>query len=147
VWFTGAYPDSTVYLPLRRPPCFSFARVHVHLPERGGPPRDISRGGEDASSQWGYGVWTAEEPWFTKRTRQNISRIVHVGAINQAGGSSRTDWRAPGPCFCNKVRVVSDLCAISLRHLPRMARDDLLSDPGAFCVAPFSECKLEINAK
>lgn len=97
--------------------------------KQGGPPCDISRGGESASSLWEYGVWTAEEPWFTKRTRQNISRIVHVGAINQAGGSSRTDRRAPGPCFCNKVRVVSDLCAISPRHLPRTARDYSLSGP------------------
>lgn len=29
-------------------------------------------------------LWTAEESWFTKRARQNISRIVHVRTINQA---------------------------------------------------------------
>lgn len=108
--------------------CFSLARAAYTFARTGwAAPVIFREGGEDASSLWGYGVWTAEEPWFTKRTRQNISRIVHVGAINQAGGSSRTDRRAPGPCFCNKVRVVSDLCAISPRHLPRTARER--SDP------------------
>lgn len=113
-----------VVLPFVR---FSPARARargMYICQNGvGRPVIFREGGEDASSLWGYGVWTAEEPWFTKRTRQNISRIVHVGAINQAGGS-RTDRRAPGPGFCNKVRVVSDLCAISPRHLPRTARND-----------------------
>lgn len=129
-WFTDAHPDSIVYLPL----CptvhlFSvlflphacvraFARISPSL-----PPSRLSWYFAGALLSMGAcSVWTAEEPWFTKRTRQNISRIVHVSAINQ--GLAAVAERAPGPCFCNKVRVVSDLCAISPRHLPRTTRDD-----------------------
>lgn len=49
-----------VVLPLV---CFSLARAKYTFARTGwAAPVIFREGGEDASSLWGYGVWTAEEP-------------------------------------------------------------------------------------
>lgn len=52
--------------PIRGNPCtFSRSSRDILASEKSPPP-----------------LWTTEESWFTKRARQNISRIVHVRTIN-----------------------------------------------------------------
>lgn len=114
------------------------------------PPPSRRRSEESLSSARSMGCRTGS--WFTKRARQNISRIVHVRAINQvAVAGCWAGWEGFGakggvggkddqePCFCNKVRVVSDLCAISPPGRCQEQRDTkllLLSLGGFFCGKP-----------